>query len=357
MVIFRRSATGEKIPFKSRTPHTIKIGKYGPEIHIHWIAKKSMLLVSCCPAQVLQCHNVFGSDDLQFLVLEIAQVVFSVLDQPMPSDVRKRLENGDFELYEVHIAEQHRLGGIDIGDLSHAIRRGACNKLGATTLEEGVGVRLWPNSRDRTVLLYSKFVYLADKPDQHLMKFCGTLTDSALTIAKAHFADITAYAKLGVRIEVRLKRRALKNLKLNVGCAWSYGEARKQYLRVLETIPISTMSVAADSKLIAQLHTDHERMLVGLWLDGKRPADHCHSNAIITKVRNAVKKRLNIDICRPRVTLPELKWTELIAEASIVPPPKRGRADGILFTPQSPVSWLETAWHVSDTSQIGRAAA
>lgn len=117
------------------------------------------LEMSFCPAKVLQGHNGFGSNDLKGVVRAAVKLIFREHGIPLTAEIRAQLRSGDYRLAQVDIAELYRMPHSLIPALCDSIRRFGPASLQAVPLERGIGVRLWPHSDSRRVLIYDKLHY------------------------------------------------------------------------------------------------------------------------------------------------------------------------------------------------------
>jgi hypothetical protein len=120
----------------------------------------------------------------------------------------------------VHVAEHYAMPASLIAKLCDDIRRYGTASLKATPISPGIGVRLWPGSRDREVLIYDKQNYFMDKLLRHKHKLLGKMPMSFERIGTGLYFDqmMDQYLAHGVRIETRHKRDLKnKNLSLDKG--------------------------------------------------------------------------------------------------------------------------------------------
>ena len=76
-----------------------------------------------------------GSNDFQPLVKASVLLVFETLKMDCPASIKAALETGDYDVHEVHVAEQYRMPHTLIGPLCDNIRQYADASLQAVPLE------------------------------------------------------------------------------------------------------------------------------------------------------------------------------------------------------------------------------
>nr|WP_326531064.1 phage/plasmid replication protein, II/X family [Rhodoferax sp.] len=127
------------------------------------------------PAKWIQGHNGMGSNDFQAVVKASVLLVFQTLGIDCPASVFAALSSGEYDVHEVHVAEHYRLPRGLIPKLCDNIRRHADSSLKAVPMEKGIGIRLWPDSRDLSVAIYDKYNYFLDRLCRHKFALMGNM--------------------------------------------------------------------------------------------------------------------------------------------------------------------------------------
>jgi len=154
------------------------------DLKLHTLKTGGQVLdIGFCPPKILQGHNGLGSNDLRGVARHAVERIFQDRRIPLTPAVKERLRTGDYRLREVHVAELHSMPHASIPALCSAIRRYSPDSLQAVPLEKGIGVRLWPNSRSRNIMIYDKLHYFNDvtarKPERdRYLEMASPLNDS-----------------------------------------------------------------------------------------------------------------------------------------------------------------------------------
>lgn len=338
----------------SRTPKKVKFGKHSPEFTVHYETRNHRLVFFGCPALFLQGHNGMGSNDFRGLVEVVVPLVLEASGVEYDENIRVAIERGDYIVHEVHIAELHEMPYRSIADFCDSIRKHAPRAVCATSLEtgKGIGVRLFPNSRSRRVLIYDKRNYFRDKPKKHFARLVGLLPkgDEHRAQLVDGFKQMKKYLRGGVRIESRLKD-ALKTLKLAKGSDWKKGTARKVHLTTLQKMPLGNVPAALEGAgVISKIADDKLRMCVQLWMAGHDVRNSFKSRATYHRYRQKALEELGIDFSK-RPTQGDHDWNRIIDETSIIPVPKWAKRSGFVYLPKwrgsgddRAITQFERAW-------------
>ena len=300
--------------------------------------ERKSLWLTFCPLKILQGHNGIGSNNLRKLVMYSVLEICNHLNIPITPELEKKLCEGDYRLREVHVTELHKMPHALIPAFCQSIRGNAPDDLHAVPLDRGIGVRLWPNSRYRQVLIYDKVHYFMDKTWKHREVLVAGASNWTKASLQMRFDQLLDYLKQGIRIECRLKSAYLCRNKLDRGSAWTKQIARQEYIKMLSTIPLSDVPpVEGIEKIITEL-SGPEKALVLLWKDGRDPKKFASSKAAYYRLCKSIKEKSGIDIKRPCSNFPSgVSWPELIKPESIVPNPSFSRHSAIYFDTHDPV--------------------
>lgn len=339
---------------RSFTEAVARPGKHAPDFRAEVELKTKSIRFYGCPLRWLQGHNGLGSNDLRALVAAAVPLVFATLQQPCPRFVFDALQSGDYEVREVHVAELHRMRHDLIEPLSDHIRRHAPKELQAVPLEEGkgIGVRLWPHSRDRRVLLYDKAHYFHDKLIKHKRTVLGELprnTFERFGISAAFDIMLDDYLRQGIRAETRLGRY-LKRHSLDRGHAWKADTARRLHLDVLASIPLADLPFPAEYEaLLLKEIPIHERRLTALWMTGRKMRNFFDSNSDYYRWRKLFLNKYGLDLSAAPLSMAGVRWHDLMAPSAIIDTPEWALSAGFVFDPASAAdgdgkTHLEKAW-------------
>ena len=288
------------------------------------------------PSQYLQCHNGMGSNDFPALVRATVPLVFETLKIKYPKAVSKAIDSGEYEVCEVHVAEQYRMPHPLIFAFCDNIRRHADSSLEAIPLDNGVGIRLWPNSRDRQVLLYDKHRYFVDGLSRHKIKLLGNMpmdfdrfgTSIEFDQMMGHFLE------LGIRIETRFMRSLKsKTNSLNRGEYWTPETARQLHRQMLHDMPLADVpKIHLAEQMMTEPNIEFRTMLA-LWLAGREPRQFCKSDATYFRRRSAILTLHGVDLSIPFLPDAGIGWTDVIAEKALMEPPAWAVDGGFVYEP------------------------
>lgn len=337
----------------SFTETVVRPDRAGPEFRVQVELRYGRLRLSGCPLTWLQGHNGMGTNDFPAVVQAVVPLVFATLQLAMPDAVRAALADGSYTVHEVHVAELHRMPHALIPLFCDHIRRHAPSALQATPLEDGkgIGVRLWPHSRDRRVILYDKHHYFRDGLIKHRHKLLGNLPRGSFERIGTGLAfdRMLAYLRAGIRIETRFQRY-LAARGLNRGSAWTAETARHIHFDVLNSLPLDSLpGIAEQEALLSQTTQVDERRLLALWLDGRRVKDFFGSDAAYYRWCQRFASRFGIDLSAKPVPTGGVRWQEVIAPTAVLEIPDWAYANHFVFDPDAVgegdgAPYLERAW-------------
>lgn len=309
---------------ESFTPAKVGADPKAPALEVRVNRKKQQLQISGCPLTWLQGHNGLGSNDLPFLVTESTKLLFARQQRAVPPSVKKQLHDRSYAVNDVHVAELHRMPHPLIPALCNNIRRFGPDDLEATPLEKGIGLRLYPNSRDRQVLLYDKHNYYLDGKDKHRNRLLGQLPPKSFE----RYGPIWAFARMmsehlnqGIRIETRHKRN-LKARGLTIGCAWTTTTARELHHDVLASIPLADLPPVAEAEALLARLGQEDRRLLALWLEHRHVPDFFDAPATYFRWRKRMLVDFQVNASNVPIPSTEVKWSNLISPGSVLETPE-----------------------------------
>jgi hypothetical protein len=325
---------------KSFTEVDVRVASGAPEFTAKVETKDKRMRFSGSPAAWLQGHNGMGSNDFQPLVSASVLLVFETLGIDCPASVMNAITTGEYNVHEVHVAEQYRMPHQLIEPLCDNIRRYGDSSMQAVPLEKGVGLRLWPNSKYTRVLMYDKYHYFLDGLDKHKIKLLGNMPmDFGRFGTSLEFGQMMdEVLAQGIRIETRSKLalNSSKNL-LNRGVYWKPETARELHRRVLEEVPLLDLPpIHVQEQLLAIAPAD-QKMLIALWLTGRDMRQFFNSDATYFRKRKLMlDKYKDIDLSIPPMPECGIRWADVIKPTAIVEVPEWAKESGFVY---EPVRW------------------
>jgi hypothetical protein len=307
----------------SRTEQKVQCGKGAPQFQMKHELAKQRLRIWGSPLMWLQGHNAMGSNDFRGIVESVVPLLFNALRIEYPKPIRLLIESGEFTVHEVHVAELHEMPHELISSLISGIRRYAPDSLRAIPLEKGNGVRLWPQSRDRGVLLYDKLNYYKDERKKHRVRLLADLPKHDIERVELldAFKKMKRHVKKGVRIETRFKS-TLKSLKLTKGAAWEKSTVREIHLNLLRSVPITGLPLLSkQEKLLQEIKDDKLRLCTSVWLRGDSVRKVIDSRSTFNRLNKKAREEYGIDFAKQPLMW-DGSWDKLIDGASIVRTPK-----------------------------------
>lgn len=322
------------------------------KVQVETLRKQPRMRFSGSPAKWLQGHNGMGSNDFQAMVKASVLLVFETLEIDCPASISSALSSGAYDVHEAHVAEHYRLPRGLIPKLCDNIRRHADSSLKAVPMEKGIGIRLWPDSRDLTVAIYDKYNYFLDRLCRHKFALMGNMPADFQRIGVGMNFDqmLEEYLANVVRIETRHMRSLNSKLHpLNRGSLWLPESARELHVNAVQKIPLQDIPPLDQRELLLDTASLEHRTLIALWLDGRDPMKFCASEPTYYRRRKEILRLYGIDLSvRP---LPEntVKWSDLTNPASIVEPPQWAVENGFMYDPVERSTWAvktqnEAAW-------------
>jgi Phage replication protein CRI len=327
---------------KSFTEVKVRVATGAPWLHAKVETKEKRMRFWGSPAAWLQGHNGMGSNDFQPLVKASILLVFETLKLDCPASVLDAISTGEYDVDEVHVAEQYRMPHQLVGPLSDNIRRYGDSSLQSVPIDKGIGIRLWPNSRDRLVLIYDKYHYFIDKFWSHRKKLLGNMP---LNIDR--FGTEAAFEKMldevleqGIRIETRAKLMLnSKTNPLNRGVHWKPETARELHRKVLESIPLADLPPIHIQEQLLATATADRKMLIALWLTGRDMRQFFNSDATYYRRRTQIIKQYGLDMSIPPMPECGIRWADVIAPSAIIEVPEWAKESGFVYEPERWSGW------------------
>jgi II/X family phage/plasmid replication protein len=191
-------------------------GSHDANITIRSITENTVE-ISGNPAKFLQGHNVFGTNDLKYLVAKIIDKLCMIDElQLKPTDIEyDNIQNGVYHLSRVDVNEHFSFPSAQI---ARSWLRAAGNSAnmkfrGAGLFKEGT-LYFTPQSRRFVPKIYFKFDEINSKDKSH------RLPDELLQIP-----ELVEYAEKSLRFEIKILSTQLKEWCLHLGCNWDASTA------------------------------------------------------------------------------------------------------------------------------------
>ncbi|MBC3919224.1 hypothetical protein H8L32_17160 [Undibacterium sp. CY18W] len=349
-----------KVKSKSFTPTKIQVNKHAPSFEVRIEDQGQLIRFSGCPLKLIQCHNGLGINELHPLVSKSIELCFKTLKIKMPSSVRQAIKDRTYFVHEVHIAEYYRIPTASINSFCDNMRRYAPQALGITPIQKGVGIRIWPNSRDRQIIVYDKQYQLQNEVQKHKLCILGELEKKSIDRIGTgiQFDRLIKYLEDSIRIETRFKR-GLKSKGLDIGSSWNCETAAAIHRQSLDSVSITDMpSVDALDISLKTLGNQDDRRLLMLWSHGEPLRKVFDAPATYFRFRKRMLTTYGIDVSRiPSPSKNGINWTTLIASKNKLNTPDWAIEDGFIYAPskqteldgrtQYEKSWLNSFNHAT----------
>jgi II/X family phage/plasmid replication protein len=186
--------------------------------------------ISGNPAKFLQGHNVFGTNDLKYLVAKMIDKLCMIDELELkPTDVEyENIQQGIYKLSRVDVNEHFSFPSAQV---ARAWLRAAGNSAnmkfrGAGLFKEGT-LYFTPESRRFVPKIYFKYDEINSKDKSH------RLPDKLLQIP-----ELVEYAEKSLRFEIKILSTQLNDWMLQLGCNWDATTAtmliREQFIDELQ---------------------------------------------------------------------------------------------------------------------------
>ena len=219
-----------------------------------------MVEISGNPAKFLQGHNVFGTNDLKYLVAKMIDKL-CMMDklELKPTDVEyENIQQGIYHLSRVDVNEHF---AFPSAQLARSWLRAAGNSAnmkfrGAGLFKEGT-LYFTPQSRRFVPKIYFKYDEINSKDKSH------RLPDELLQVP-----ELVEYAEKSLRFEIKILSTQLKDWMLHLGCNWDADTAtmliNDQFISKLQL----SANMAIDSEVLQSL-PKNLRLTYTAWANGE----------------------------------------------------------------------------------------
>lgn len=264
---------------------------------------------NCCPPQILQGHNVFGHGDMQDYVSAIFERIvakFPLKLRPTPEEW-ERWHSGNVQVNHVHLAANFFIAeGLKMPTFDAIDRNNPKGKKRDHLTSISLGFNGDRRSEYQAATVYCKGVELQTK-----WKRPGKYQTSIIKLMNG-----------AIRVEVKLFRKALKQLGLSRVKDWAGVDVNKLFFDALAKFNIANSIQPLLTEDERQALTNKERLAYVAWLEGHQLADFMGRGTVWKHVK-AVKDKVGIDMAAHRRPdkLPALDMKEVLLRSNIVPVP------------------------------------
>ena len=217
-----------------------------------------MVEISGNPAKFLQGHNVFGTNDLKYLVAKMIDKLCMMDELELkPTDVEyENIQQGIYHLSRVDVNEHFAFPSAQV---ARAWLRAAGNSAnmkfrGAGLFKEGT---LYFEGKRYIPKIYFKYDEINSKDKSH------RLPDELLQIP-----ELIEYAEKSLRFEIKILSSQFKDWKLHLGCNWDASTAtmliNDQFISKLQL----SANMAVDSEVLQSL-PKNLRLTYTAWANGE----------------------------------------------------------------------------------------
>lgn len=217
-----------------------------------------MVEISGNPAKFLQGHNVFGTNDLKYLVAKMIDKLCMIDELELkPTDVEyDNIQEGKYHLSRVDVNEHFAFPSAQV---ARAWLRAAGNSAnmkfrGAGLFKEGT---LYFEGKRYIPKIYFKYDEINSKDKSH------RLPDELLQIP-----ELIEYAEKSLRFEIKILSTQLKDWMLHLGCNWDASTAtmliNDQFISKLQL----SANMAVDSEVLQSL-PKNLRLTYTAWANGE----------------------------------------------------------------------------------------
>ena len=229
-------------------------GSYSSKIQISSVSE-NQIYISGNPTKFLQGHNLFGTNDLNYLMTKFFDVLLEHEALGLCPDPFQlsAIQNGEYELTRVDVNETWHLSSQKdvmawiraVGETAYLKHRGAGQFSGDTAY-------FGKNSRRWALKCYSKGLEILAK---------GHKLPPELDIP-----EMKEYAQKALRIEAVTRQLELKRRSLNIACNWDIDTAEVLLLEYLSKLEMSDVYMLKDDVLDSLPH--RLRLTYQSWLNG-----------------------------------------------------------------------------------------
>lgn len=216
--------------------------------------------ISGNPAKFLQGHNVFGTNDLIYLVSKVFERLCQIKELELsPTDFERELiYNGNYKLTRVDVNEHFSFPSEQLAKAwLRAAGRSATLKYRGSGIYKGGSMYFTPDSRRSYSMIYHKGDEITSTDKKH------RLHDELLLIP-----ELLDYAKKSLRFELKTFSTQLNHLNLAFGCNWKKDTATMLlYDHFISKLQLSA-NMSLDHSVLESL-PKNLRLTYAAWINGE----------------------------------------------------------------------------------------
>lgn len=246
-----------------------------PELENVWT-----LSVSGNPVKWFQGHNIFGTCDINNLIIELFDALADKFGKKQPDFVRNWVLHGHYTISRVDINGMFELGSrLDVISWLSALEKTSRTRHG-TAVSKGNTVYFGKNSERWTLKFYAK----GQEIEQHKLP------------AALQSTSLPDFANNKLRAELTLRTKELVKLGLNVGSAWFNIDEWELYKEYMGRVEMSNQK--ASNKLALDLGA-HLRSTYLLWVEGHCPKTILSKPTFYRHRRELLSYGIDISVPKP----------------------------------------------------------
>jgi len=274
-----------------RYSKTIRINKV--PFHATSMNNGTQINIRCCPLKLLQGHNVFGTNSLKTLWIELLDEVLKKLDIKPSAARRRKWLRGEFQIDEIHLTHRFPVAKYSmIRKVVHHILKYSSMSLKPALLRKGVGVSLLAPHGLAEWLFYDKHLEFADKRTKE-QRYLEAVVGDRAEAAKNRLLKTSSKS---IRAELKLRKKYLKKHKLGLGKNWTEAKVLEVFKNELSLLHLGEMPALQElPEMHSQIADPKLRTTLFLWAAGEDLT--CHNGRTKLQAhRRAIRDMLGIDI-------------------------------------------------------------
>ncbi|PFH10936.1 II/X family phage/plasmid replication protein [Collimonas sp. PA-H2] len=276
------------------------------------------IAIRCCPLKPLQGHNIFGTNNLVPLCYHMIFYVLTTLDIQFTPSQREGWKSGHFKLRDLHITNRFGVDSHDlVGSLLAHLLRNVSLKRRPSTMEKGIGIRLFGANPGATFAMYDKRKEFEDKRNHEQKYLRALLGNDSSKVEKLLLKE----ASSSIRLEAKFDGGWLEKRNLDSGISWTTEKVRELFLDELAQLRLGEVPSMEDvSQLIGGLKDKKLELTALAWLHGQ-DLSKFHGPQTLHKRRKAIMKEIGIDIKldHPPASAPETSIAEILCPGNMQP--------------------------------------
>lgn len=242
----------------------------------YWI-----LSVSGNPVKWFQGHNIFGTSDLNNLVVELYDSIAQRFGKAQPQALREAVCSGHYTISRVDINGMFELGSrLDVITWLSHLEQTSRTRHG-TAVSKGNTVYFGKNSQRWSLKFYSKGQEIED----HVLPAPLALT------------SLPNFANNKLRAELTLRTKELSKLGLNVGTGWFNIDMWELYSEYLGRVEMSGQKER--DNLVLELPS-HLRSTYLLWKEGHSPKSILPKRTFYRHRKDLLAFSIDISVPNPK---------------------------------------------------------